>query len=582
LLRAGRLARQAEADGRWDDALTAWKLILEPKPGDRSAYLGVKRCLLATSRFDEALTFFKSMEPVAGSGSAGIDPLTIAVDRVEVLFTAGREKEADAALENTLTDWYGNPDTYADLSRVLISLRQGDRGLNILRRGRRECGDPHLFAREIAQYSEARMDWDTAVREYLLDVEAEPDRLNYIIGAIGDIAASPGGDSIAVAIISQKLKERLEPTYARSVRKLLASLAFRARRYGEALEQYQELDRLGDPGQELLIFAQLLFSEGEFRLAWQAYNLIITRNPFGVSAAGAWMGKGDCADRLGEIDSARAAYSSALDAKPTPDAAFEAYRHLGELEFDHGDPARARSFYDSALKLGGKAGLPPERLDPVRVSAALGLAKQGDSDRAEAELKKVIGDKPTRTPAAARARMELAWSAFRRGDLTNAQNYATALTTSDPASEFANEALELVALLSDLKGSPEALQAIGRAERERFYGRPDAAAGILDSLTADEGRIGEEALWRLFQLKRETGKSAEALIALESIISLKNAALRIDLALLTAGELCETELKKPAQAAEFYERLLVDYPDSPLADQARKRLKAIESSPQGT
>src|SRR4030042_2695507 len=51
VMRLTRLARQAESDARIDSALELWQSVMETQPGDYSAYLGIRRCLVELERF---------------------------------------------------------------------------------------------------------------------------------------------------------------------------------------------------------------------------------------------------------------------------------------------------------------------------------------------------------------------------------------------------------------------------------------------------------------------------------------------------------------------------------------------------
>jgi len=411
-------------------------------------------------------------------------------------------------------------------------------------------------------------------------LEANPGQLHYIIGAIGDLPSEHGADSLAVGIIRQRLVETKDHQLATTMRRLLASLSFRARRWSEALEQYRQLDRQGERGHELLEFARLLGFEGEHRMAYQAYGELLALSPDRGVATEALMGKGQAAMASELPDSARAAFEALLKLRPPPEMTFETYRRLGELELaGGGSPRAARELYEMALKAAGTGGVAPDLADEVRVSAALTWVLEGDVKRAERDLKGIVAEKRYHSAAGSRARMELARLAFHRGDIKETEAQVTALLTLDPSSTEANEALELLAVIGDFKDQPGFLMALGRADMLLAQGRVDSSAAIIDSLIrAPNGAAAvEELLWRKYRIELERNRPQAALEAVEKIIAMGGGALKIDLALISAGELCETRLDQAARAAQFYERVLIDFPDSPLVEQARKRLKALEA-----
>ncbi len=577
IYRISRLARSAETAGKLERALDLWRAVIALRPDDYSARRGIQRTLIGLERYDEALEFLGSLAASTGSGGNLRDLISLTADRIEVLYMAGRPDDAENEIESALTDFKGQDRIYSEIASVLFGQRHDDEAFAVIKRGRSESGNPHLFAREMARWHEAHMNWEEAIREYILYLEERSSRLNYITGAIGDMPAESGADSIAVKLISERIEDT-DPDFSIVLRRLLASLHFKAKRYGQALAQYKLLDRMGrEPGRELLQFADQLMTENEYALAWEAYNELVAAQLSAGSTAHALLGKGQAAKAEGEIDSARSAFSSVLKPESPPDALFEAYRSLGLLEFDNGgSPGKVRELLKSALKIAVKARIPRDSRDEIAVIAALSWAKEGDLDRARRELEAIIKPKRRSSRAASAARSELIRIAFQQGDLEEMRNQINALLISDPSSEYANDAIALAALLTDLKDSPDAVRALGKADLADFMSDSETAIHILDSLAiSGSPRLMEEALWRMYRIELNRRRFESALGLLNRIIDLGGAALRADLALFHAGQICEENTGNQQMAAEFYERLLVEYPDSPLIDRTRRRLKTL-------
>ena len=206
--------------------------------------------------------------------------------------------------------------------------------------------------------------------------------------------------------------------------------------------------------------------------------------------------------------------------------------------------------------------------------------KDGNLDEAKRFFTEIIRSNRRPTEAVSSARLELARLAFRQGDLTDAGNQTNALLISDPSSEHANEALALQALLFDLQGYPEQIRALGRADLAQFTDNDERCLAILDTLVdSGEPRVREEAFWQIYRLEINRNKPDAALEALNEIIALGEAAMRCDLALFAAGRHCEEIIGDSLRAVEFYENLLIDYPESPLVDKTRRNLKAILDTP---
>ncbi len=577
IFRMSKNARDAEANGQFDQALDIWTFIVRNKPSDYSAYNGVQRCLIELERYDEALTFLDTMLIASLDKKVTFKPVKVSSDRIKVLFAAEREEEGALAIEQLLFEFRGDKNVYREIANVLFAERKSDEAIEVYWRGRKELGNPYLFAREVANFSESRMDWATAISEYILYLQESHDRLSYVTGAIGDMPSELGADSIAIAVIKQQ-KSLATTDFKPILTQLLATLYFRARDYETALAEFVSLEgNVDQRSVQLLDFAQMLVDEKEFNLAWKSYDEVLMLNGAKELIAEAHLGKGIIAVELGELDSAQAAFQSALQPGVTPVIAFEAYSHLGYIKLTiNGSPKQARELFNAALKLNRKINRKADKIEKLEVASALTWAHEGNDSEAEKQLKKIINSNGSKRLQSSLARLELAQLYFRTGNIENALQTAEDLLIAAPASQQANEALALVALANDLQSDSLSLKMLGHLDQMIFLGRKLEVIELLDKLTVSASeRVKEEALWRQYKLMLENDDPERALASLELIMSMKQSAYRPDLALLAAGDLSGRELNDLHQAIEFYETLLIDYPDSPLCDQARRRIKEI-------
>jgi tetratricopeptide (TPR) repeat protein len=577
--RLSRLARQAESSGDYVRALEMWKSVEKVRPGDFAAYGGIRRCLVGLSRFDEALEFLDRSKGIAERGKLGLDPTSISADRVEVLFAAGRDDQAEAEIEKELKAHSDYPNIYRDFANILYARRRADEAVDLLRRGRKACKDPTLFAREIAQFAEARMDWPLAVEEYLLYLTESPDNISFITGALGDIIREPGGDTLVTRSLRRK-RATLNPEQAEAFLELEAGLLFRSADFQGAFEAYRQLDsgKSGE-GEIMLTLARQFGEEGAFDYALRAYNEFLSKGTPGPGYYRALIGKARICRQLGMIDSARVTCQAVLAPGSTPDAAIEAHYRLGEIALEQErDTRKARGYFESALKLYRPGqGVVGFSIEDVQCALAMTYQMEGRLDLAEKELQKAVKTAGAKAAAAPQLRLELARLIFRRGNLEAARNEVNALIIADPGSEAGNNGVELLSLLDGLKDSPEALKALGQAELLYLFEKKDESLRLLDSLARNGAgdRIKEEALWRLSEQEKKEGNFHESVNRLEQIIILDNKALKVDLAYFQAAETYRNQLANPARAVVLYNVLLDKFPESPLADHTRKALKEL-------
>ena len=573
------MARQAETDGDWKTALEVWQAIIKERPDDFGAYNGIRRSLISLSRFDEALAFIDKSIQSAYSGKFGLDPATMTSDKIEVLFAAGRDADAMAEIERQIKLYRGSPDIYRNVANVLFSQRHGDEAIALLYRGRNEARDPTLFSRDIARFAEARMDWANATSEYLLSLEANPEDVSYVTGTLGDIMLEADGDTLVLNAIDKHL---LKTDRAKKVLflELKAGLLFRSRQYGRSLDTYRELEGLrGSDRKVLLEIAQKLSEENELNLALTAYNEFLKGDVDSQTRYRTFLKIARTCENLAMIDSAEAYCKLVLNPGAPIESVVEANYLLGKYSIQRRhSPAEARNYLETALSLSRKSNAPsPVSVEQISIAVAMTWQLEGKFDQAKKELDKVVRLAGARANAAPVARFELARLAFRQGNIEEARREADALLMADASSEMSNEVLELVALLDGLKKSPEVLRLFGQADMLELLGKSSEAISILDSLgrKGETPRIAEEAIWLLVDLRRRYDKPAKVIEEFDRLIALEGDLLRKDKALYEAGVLAQAALGNPTLARKYYDALLIDYPDSPLAERARKLAKIV-------
>ncbi|MBC8465411.1 hypothetical protein H8D57_00135, partial [bacterium] len=429
--RLSKLARNAESANKFERALGLWKQAHEINPGYQSAYSGVKRCLLGLKKPDEALQFVNSMIELSLTGKTSLDPAKIAADKIEVIFAFGNDSLAWVEIENLLAEFKGNQKLHYNLSNVLAAQRLTEEPIEMLLRGRRECGNKFLFAKNLARWHENRMNWESATQEYLLYLEESPQRLNQVVGSLGDIADKLEIDS-TIARTVNKWIDREKGDFKLLLRKLSALLHFRAKRYDLAFVQYRTLEESNrGQGKELLEFARLVGKEGEHQLAWDAYNEILLTNPGSTLKSSVNLGRGFSAEALGEIDSAYAIYNAVLEPGISVKTAFEVYQRLGDIEFrQYKSAEKGRIYYQKALDILGKARMPVSRIDSIRVNIILTHEYEGNLEETEKLLTNLLKRNRNSRKNLSGARYELVRLLFRTGKINETEeNIEIFLTT---------------------------------------------------------------------------------------------------------------------------------------------------------
>jgi|GEM_PF-1087796 len=583
--RASRLARQAENEGDYARALELWQFVYDKRPGDYSAYSGLKRNFIQLRRFDEGLAF---IERVGGERTgksvmgARFEPSMVVADRIEMLLAAERTSDALTAVERALVEHKGNQNVYRSISSILYSRRHSDEALAVLERGRREMGNPLLFAQEIAFQAESRMDWERATVENINCIRESPDRIPYITGVIADYAERPEAGDIVRKVLKQAASRSDGPT-ALLIRQLQAGLEFRARNYGPALEAYAGLySAKAISAGEFLDVARQLTDERQFSLALSALNMLADDAAAADIISRVQVGRGSCYEAMGMPDSALTAYEAALIPGATPDLLATTQRKLGTLLLQIGrPPSEARRRFEAALAILKKiSGSSIDDPGEIEIDIALTYLHERDFAQTRSRLEAIIRNTGRKAQGATRARLELARLYFRTGKPTDARQQAAQLVMAEPASVEANDALELMTLIDDLTEDSTSLAALGRCDLLNFIGRIDEAIGSLTEISAEGNapRVVESALRMVARMEEMRGNHRAALEALDRIVKIGTGSLRPDQALFEAGRIAVEALNDLKRGRRYLETLILEYPESPLIEAARRRLRSDSGS----
>jgi len=558
----------------------------------------------------------------------------------ERAFAEGDDATAEAALREGLDSVVPLPDAEAARGRYLL-------GLTLSRQGRTDdalaefdlvaTDYPATTAAPSALYAAGATravdgDWDGAAVAFARLESSYPDapEAAYIHPALGEALARLGRHADAVAALQRGLpslsgeesdrahlllgdallrlgradeaRAALESVpaagpYGRRAGFALARMDFDAGRWGQAAEGFAAV-RAGageagagddDLAHEAAYLEGLALKQtGELAGAEETLATAAARRPDGAWAASALVEAGLIRFERRRYSEAAETFEQVLADYPDSEVAGEAARLLGEAYTALGDNARAREALARAQGLGATTGdLPAEvafqdalnllETDPARATDAFLAVAQSDPDGPRAgEALFWAGESAFRAGAYARAEglfsdflrrfpdhrqalpasYALAWTHFKRRDWASA---ATAFERFLAVYQPRNA--ESVPYTADaLLRLGDSYYALRRFEdAEAAYARARAAAPA--------GQGADYALYQTAQARAEAGRTAEALETLDRLlVEYPTSPLRADAHFsrgsihLTAGEF--------DLALEAFDRVLTEHPESPVAARA--------------
>ena len=538
-------ALDLERRGDYPAAVAAYRAVLATRPADVAALLGLERSLLPLSRSAEML-------PAVGAAlkAAPMNPTVYGIalrawaaadqpDSVRSL--AERWAQVAPTDESPYREW-GN----AELGR---QNREGAR--NAYQRGRARLGRADALAPELAQLAALDGDYPEAIREWLMAVRRLP---GYRLSAVSTLAQAP---------------DRVRPELLRitagdsnlEARRLEAEL--RAR-WGDALAAYRTLAAAlpDDKIQAIAALRSLLDQVRTLRTPegkqaeGQILEAIATRSPDAQSsrirleAARAYSAGGDRA-------AARRMLTGLADDRVVP----------ASISSDAGTTLIGVLIGEGKLEEAQKrlAELRPrlegDEYDELRRQVALAWVQAGDLVRADS----TIAPDSSVEGLALSGRIRLY-----RGDIAGALSRFKAAGPYAGDREDATRRTALLALIQPIRA--DTLPALGQALLRLDQGDTTDASAALEQVAAKlpPQHGGAELNLLAGRLLAATGKSADAERLLRAATSPEAPGTA------PAAELALAELmlasKRPAEAVQLLEHLILTYGDSALVPQARRKL----------
>jgi hypothetical protein len=534
-----------ERRGDYAAAAEAYRAVLGAKPGDVSALLGLERSLLPLSRTAEMLPAVAAALKAAPTTSTiygiALRAWAAADEPDSVRSLAERWARIAPTDETPYREWGASELGRQDRAEARAAYLSG----------RARLGRPDAMAAELAQLALTEGDYPAALREWLLAVRRRP-----------------GYRGTAVSTLSQA-PERVRPELLQLI---AADPDLQSRRIEAELRA-----RWGDPLGGFRALAAVL-PDDRVQAVVVLRSLLEQVRTLRTSAAKA---------TEGQILEALASRSPAAQSPQLRLQAAQAYSAAG-------DRAAARRML---------TGLADDRLAPTSVSSGAGstlvgvLIADGKPDEAQKRLAELRTTLPADEYDALRRRVAMAW--VRSGELARADSTMATDTSVDGLALSGRIRL----YRGDITGALERFKAAGPYAGDRTDAtRRTAFLALLQPIQADSLPGLGQALLRL-----EQGDTAEASAGLERVatelapqyggaeLNLLAGRLRVATGSTAdaerlfraattheapgtapAAELALAELllstKRPGEAVEVLEHLILTYSQSAVVPQARRKL----------
>ncbi len=565
-----RLAQAYQRSNQHERAVRILERLYQENPGNYRYYAALMESYFQLGLLDKALEII-ARQRLTDPMNPGYD-----IDYANALFRKGNVARAKQMWHQLLEK---HPHNMLVINRVAGAMLDNglfDETIQTLKWAYHQNPDKTYLLQQMARLYRSRFQYREAVRTYLQYLEQEPTHYHTVAQQILSLELEPAQSDTVLQMLQASLKNKKAVAEKRL---LLAKFYQRHQQYDKALAMYRQVEMERSQGKYLLEFARAAQNDSLFQVALNAYQELIRRFPRSPYLLQAYLGVAGShlalAEKQGEAAHARAA----LEMIQKVVQHYPRQRRVAELQLLEGEIYR-RFFFDldKAIAVYRRVADNGDYDPRARARAHLEIARcqmmRGDLAAALPELD-AAGRVRSLKPAAQLLRAQ---AFFFQGQLDTAVAILSRVVhTAGAAGETTNDALDLQLLINSGKKSPEALAVYAQARWLEMQEKKSEALERLD-LALQKNPSPELQVHMLL----EAGKLAtrlenypRALAYYQRILDEPSLSMYADQAVFLTASLLDRHLQDYAAAYRWYDRLLVEFPESEFVPRARERLREL-------
>jgi predicted Zn-dependent protease len=586
-----RLASALEQGGDAEHAAELYRQLYAQDPGNMVFGESLQRVLLQLKKYDEAV----------GVISARIarmpNDLSLRASLGSTLYRAGRENDAYAEWGKLIESNPRAEVVYRIVAASEIEVRLLDRAVETYDRGRKAIGNQNLFTLDLAQLLIARMDYRRSSVELIRYLKQNPHLDGFVQQRMAAFTGKPEGRTAAIEAVKSELSSGEDVPLIM----LLQWLYIEGHDFDHAYETASAIDRLTTAnGAQMLQFADRASHEKAYTIAERAYRAALGNGLTPAAKASAMYGLAfalkesalppDTSRSPWDVGENRVpesglttraidAFNNVVAAFPGSDFAARSLYQIGLMRMSRSDLKGAQSAFNDAI-------LAKPTAQGFRYTIALSLGEsymqQGDTLRARTEYQSVAAAPDATSEQTDEAAFHLAEIEFYGNHIDAASQLLDAMSVNLKA-DFANDALDLKSFLTENAGANDALAAYAKAEflaRQRRYSE---AVAQFENVVArfPKSLLVDDALLRAGQLLATAGLFQQSAATYQNLIdNFKDRSPLLDRAQYWMARVYDRGIRDAGRAISAYEGLLMNYPNSIFADEARKRIRVLRGEAQ--
>ena len=572
-----RLAMQYFETGEFEKAASLFKELHEKDPRSTFYFDKYIESLLAMDAFEESEKVVKARlkkEP---------QNLTLYVTQGKILEAQFKDDEAEKLYEEAIKKMPTDRLEVVKLGNEFVSMNKFDLAIKTYERGAKLLKDDIIFSYNLGDLYRRKNDTEKMIHYFLNAMENETSRIDNVKLLLERYL---GGDDWKE--LQNQLYERLQSNQENILYSELLSWVFiQNKDFKNAFRQVKALDRrLRENGTRVYELANMAVNAKEYDVAIDAFEyLVSSKDPNSTFYL-------DAKKELlyTKRQKITEAFDYSRDDLVSLVQEYEAF--LDEFGRNKNtanmilDLASLHAFYLDDL---GKAiSLLEEMVALPGVNQylkATGKIQLADyylmhGDRWESTLLYSQVDKEFKEDLIGQtARFKNAKLSYYVGDFQWAQTQFDVLKAST-SKLIANDALDLSVFIMDNMGldtTTRPLELYAQSELLVFQNKFDEAENLWNQIEAEfpDHSLADDILYLKAQMYVRKHDYAEAAELYQKILDDHLEEIRSDNALFALAQLYETNLKDVEKAKELYERLFIDFSNSTLAVEARKRYRIL-------
>lgn len=563
----------------YEKAASLYERLYKEKPSSYY-YTYYLFCLIQIRDFKTAEKFIikeKKRNPVGPKYDVDLGYIYLENNEIE---------RAEKQFEKALNQVHPDKQHIIALANSFKSRRQNDWAIKTYLKGRQIVKEAYSFNLEMGDIYGMDQDHEKMIKEYLNMIEFNINYLSAVQNRLQN-ALNRDRDGLKHELLKKELLKRIQRSPDKNYyAEMLLWLSIQEKDFELAIIQAKSLDRrLSEDGERVYDLAKLCSSNKAYDVAGEAYSYLINKgedNPYYLSSRIEFLNVNyliitNSYDYTKEdIIKLEGDYVSTINEFGKNAPTIPLMRYLAHLQAFYLDKS------DSAIALLNATIIIPNAPHILKAECKLELADillftgdVWDATLLYSQVEKAFKNEPIGHQAKFRnAKLSYYIGEF---EWSKAQLDVLKAATSKL---IANDAMDLSLLISDnidIDSSTTALRIYSRAELFIFRNKNDLALLTLDSIKdiVQWHPISDEVLFKKAEIMIKQSMYEEADTLLQELVEYYSYDILADDALLLQAQLYELQFKNIPKAMELYESILMNYPGSLYATEARRSFRKL-------